>query len=115
MFFLDPDILDFNDIIFDLVTNVVNKVSGSWNIKFPSANFKFVIKGGKISIGGQSITLQPSTNTNYPTSQGWTSFTFNSKTYFVKITTSGVQMVTIGAGGSSFTGGVTQAIPETRK
>ena len=93
----------------------MNQVTGSWKIKFPSANFKFVIKGGKISIGGQSITLQPSTNTNYPTSQGWTSFTFNSKTYFVKITTSGVQMITIGAGGAAVTEGVIQAIPETRK
>ena len=102
-------------MLFLLVLDIVSQVTGSWNIKFPSANFKFDINGGKISIGGQSITLQPSTNTNYPTSQGWTSFTFNSKTYFVKITTSGVQMVTIGPGGAALTGGVIQAIPETRK
>ena len=99
-------------MLFLLVLNILSQVTGSWNIKFPSANFKFVINGGKISIGGQSITLQPSTDTNYPTSQGWLSFTFNSKTYFVKITTSGVQMITLGPGGAAITGGVTQVTPQ---
>ena len=78
---------------FSLVMSIVNQVSGTWNINFPAFDLgKFIIKGGKITLGGQTITLTFSTNSKFPTAKGWLCFTLKGRTYYVKITTSGIRM-----------------------
>ena len=69
---------------------------------------RLVIKGGKITIGDLTVSLQSSTNTNYPTAEGWLTFTLKGQTYYIKITADGVKLITINAAGKIVTGVVTQ-------
>ena len=67
-----------------------------------------VIRGGKIRIGGQRISLNPSINVKYPSKEGWLTFTLRGKTFYVKMGPKGLKLISIGAGGNVVTGGVTQ-------
>ena len=69
---------------------------------------RLVIKAGKITIGDLTVSLQSSTNTNYPTAEGWLTFTLKGQTYYIKITADGVKLITINAAGKIVTGVVTQ-------
>ena len=72
---------------------MLSKVTGSWNLKFPSLSFKFVISNGKINIKGRPIQLLPSNNPRFPMSGGWLMFRYLSLTYYIQFSSNGIRAV----------------------
>ena len=66
------------------VTTMLSKVTGSWNLKFPKMNFKFVINHGKIMLGNHPVSLILSHNKKFPSSAGWLMFRYMTWVYYIR-------------------------------
>ena len=65
-------------------------LSGKFNFKFGSSSLKFVFTHGKLLVHGKPVKVVVSKNKKY---LGWMTFTFNSWTYYVKMTSGGMRIV----------------------
>ena len=65
---------------------------GIWGISFPGLTFKLVIKLGQFTLNGRKFVFLPSTHVRFPVQLDWFTFTFQSLTYYIRITNTGINV-----------------------
>merc|ERR1712072_694117 len=73
--------------------HVLLKRFTGFTFRFPSVKFNFVIRGGRIVVGGHAMKLVPSGNKRFPTSKGWYLFRYMGWTYFIGFSSRGIKVV----------------------
>merc|ERR1712072_1620542 len=73
--------------------HVLLKRFTGFTFRFPSVKFNFVIRGGRIVVGGHAMKLVPSGNKRFPTSKGWYLFRYMGWTYFISFSSRGIKVV----------------------
>ena len=98
-----------------LVAQQFSTVSGVFNLNIQGNTDTFVVINGKIKVQGQPLQLSVSTNSEFPTSQGWSSFVKpDGQMGFTRVSTSSKELeVVMLSGGDIVTADIVQVVSES--